>query len=481
MTSLSRSLGDDRPLWLAGHPVHRGDHVDVIEKYTRQVAGRVARASRGDVEAAIEAAHRARKMMRRWPAWRRRDALMHVSERLAELAEEFARVLVIEVGKPLRDACGEVERAVDTFRLAAEEATRIDGEFLPLDVTARGEGMSGIVRRVPIGPCSLITPFNYPLNLVAHKVAPALAAGCPFVLKPASATPVSALMIGELLAETDVPPDAFSILPCASADAAPLIDDDRMALLSFTGSAEIGWSLRARAARKRHVTLELGGNAACIVDAGVDTGHVAARIVAGAFAQAGQSCISVQRVLAHSTVIDRLREELVARTHALCIGDPMDRRTDIGPMITLDDALRLERWIKTAASRGARVLCGGRRMGALHEPTLIEGVPHDSELSCEEAFGPVATLEAFDDLDHAIRLANASRFGLQAGIFTNELRHAMRAFDELEVGGVIVGDVPSTRIDAMPYGGAKDSGVGREGVRYAIGEMTEPRLLVIRG
>ena len=480
MTVAGRSIGDDHPLWLAGQPLRRAAKLTVLDKFTGANAGSVACATRDDVLAAIGSAHAAAREMRRWPAWRRRDALDHVVRRLTERAEECARVLAIEVGKPLRDARGEVARAIDTFRLAAEEATRIHGEELPLDGSPRGEGLEGIVRRVPVGPCALITPFNFPLNLVAHKVAPAIAAGCPFVLKPASATPRSALIVAELLAETDLPRGAFSVLPCSSADAAPLVDDERMRLLSFTGSAAVGWALRARAARKRHVTLELGGNAACIVDDGVDVAQVAGRIVFGAFAQAGQSCISVQRVFAHRNVLPRLREELVMRANALKVGDPLDEATDLGPLVSLDDARRVERVVEAARARGATVLCGGVRDGSCVAPTILEGVPHDAEASCEEVFGPVATIEGFDDFAEAIRLANASRYGLQTGVFTGDLRHAMLAFEDLEVGGVIVGDVPSLRVDAMPYGGAKESGVGREGVRYAIAEMTEPRLLVLK-
>ncbi len=480
MSGPARTIGDGHPLWLANVPHRRAARLDVHDKFTGAVAGSVALASRDDVLAAIDAAVIAAPLLRKWPAWRRRDALHHVAHRLRQRAEECARVLALEVGKPLRDARGEVARAIDTFRLAAEEATRIVGEQLPLDSSARGEGLDGIVRRVPVGPCALITPFNYPLNLVAHKVGPAIAAGCPFVLKPASATPRSALIVAELLAETELPHGAFSVLPCTSADAAPLIDDDRMKLLSFTGSAAVGWALRARAARKRFVTLELGGNAACIVDDGVDVADAAARLAAGAFQQAGQSCISVQRILVHRRALPRLRDELVARTMALRVGDPLDESSDLGPLISLDEALRIESWVEAARSRGATILCGGHRDRSCYAPTLIEDAPSDAQVSCEEVFGPVATLLAFDEFDDALRLANASRYGLQAGVFTNDLRNAMRAFDELEVGGVIVGDVPSLRIDAMPYGGAKDSGVGREGVRYAIAEMTEPHLLVMR-
>jgi acyl-CoA reductase-like NAD-dependent aldehyde dehydrogenase len=314
---------------------------------------------------------------------------------------------------------------------------------------------------------------------VAHKVAPALAVGCPFVLKPASTTPVGALIIGEILAETGLPPGAFSILPTRRDVATQIATDDRLKLLSFTGSPEVGWDLKARAGRKR-VVLELGGNAAVVVDAGSDVADVVGRIVFGAFYQSGQSCISVQRILAHESLYDELRDRLVEATRALVVGDPKDERTFIGPLITEGDAVRLEEWIGAAQAGGARLLCGGRRRGALLEPTLLEDVPRDASLCAREAFGPVAVLSRFTDFDAALDEVNASDFGLQAGVFTRDLYKAQRAWDRLEVGGVLIGEVPSFRVDHMPYGGVKSSGLGREGIRFAMEEMTEIRLLVIR-
>jgi acyl-CoA reductase-like NAD-dependent aldehyde dehydrogenase len=374
-----------------------------------------------------------------------------------------------------------VTRLIDTFRVAAEEAVRIDGETLNLEISARADGYRGFTKRVPVGPCSFITPFNFPLNLVAHKVAPAIAAGCPFVLKPSERTPIGALMIGAVLAETELPEGAFSVVPCALKDLAPLVEDDRLALLSFTGSGKVGWDLKARAGRKK-VVLELGGNAACIVDADqrdrLDA--VVERLIFGAFYQSGQSCISVQRIFAHESIYDALRERLVAKARVLVSGDPKLEATFLGPMIDVAAATRLHGWIERAATHGAKVLCGGARDGAMLEATLVEGVPPDEPLSAEEAFGPVAILERFRDFDDALRRVNASEYGLQAGVFTNDLAHAMRAWDALEVGGVIVGDVPSFRVDNMPYGGVKGSGLGREGIRSSIAEMTEVRLLVMR-
>jgi acyl-CoA reductase-like NAD-dependent aldehyde dehydrogenase len=336
-----------------------------------------------------------------------------------------------------------------------------------------------MTQRVPVGPCSFITPFNFPLNLVAHKVAPALAVGCPFVLKPASLTPVGALILGELLAETDLPPGAFSILPCTRAGADRFTTDPRLRLLSFTGSAEVGWALKARAGKKK-VVLELGGNAAVVVDEGVDLDDAVARIVIGAFYQSGQSCISVQRIIAHSSVYDALRDRLVAATEKLVVGDPHQEATFVGPLIAEKEARRLERDIASAVAAGGRLLTGGRREGAVLWPTLLEDVPRTEPLVAEEAFGPVAVLSRFTDFEQALASVNDSAFGLQAGVFTRDLGRAMKAWDHLEVGGVVVNDVPSFRVDHMPYGGVKDSGLGREGIRCAMEEMTEPRLLILR-
>ncbi len=466
------------PYYLAGRPILANEDLVVTNKYTGEIAARVALADAKVVDAAIGAADAAREPFRRWPAHRRQAVLERVVQALVARREELAHVLVVEAGKPIRDARGEVARAIDTFRISAEEATRIHGEYLPLDVSARSEGVEAVIKRVPIGPVALISPFNFPLNLVAHKVGPALAAGCPFVLKPASATPISALVLAEILAATDLPEGVVNVLPASRAAADRLVEDDRLKLLSFTGSAEVGWALKARA-RKKKVVLELGGNAACIVDESADLDQAAERIVFGAFYQAGQSCISVQRILCHRHVQADLVERLVTRIRALAGGDPMNESTFLGPLITEQDALRVESWIEEAVAAGAKVLAGGGRDGRTVEATLVERVPRSAKLSCQEVFGPVATLEPFADFGDALAAVNDSEFGLQAGVFTRDLHHAFRAWNELEVGGVIVNDVPSFRVDSMPYGGVKDSGLGREGVRYAIEEMTEPRLLVL--
>jgi len=468
------------PYFLAGKPVAANTDLEVFDKYSGKRATRVAFADAASVRKAIAAAHKAAPAMAAFPHDARRDVLEHCVARFTERHEELALALCIEAGKPIRDARGEVTRLIDTFRIAAGEATRLGGEVIDMEISKRTRGYRGMVKRVPVGPCAFITPFNFPLNLVAHKVAPAIAAGCPFVLKPAAKTPVGALIIGAVLAETDLPKGAFSILPCSNDDAGLLVEDARIKLLSFTGGL-VGWDLKARAGKKK-VVLELGGNAACIVDddPGLDLDAVAERIVFGAYYQSGQSCIGVQRIFAHADVYVALRRKLKAAVAKLRMGDPRNEKTFIGPVIDEAAARRIESWIDAARKGGAKLLAGGARKGNMLPATLLENVPHDSDLYRKEVFGPVAGMESFDDFDDALARVNDSEFGLQAGVFTGRLAHAMRAWDRLEVGGVVIGDVPSFRVDSMPYGGIKDSGLGREGVRYAIEDMTEQRLLVIR-
>jgi acyl-CoA reductase-like NAD-dependent aldehyde dehydrogenase len=469
------------PYYLANKPVKPGKKkLDVLDKYSGKIATHVALPDAGALERAIAAADDAAPAMKRFRPYERQAVLEHCVRRFAQRRDELAYALCVEAGKPINDAVGEVDRLIDTFKIAAEEAVRIDGETLNLEISPRTAGYHGYTRRVPLGPVAFITPFNFPLNLVAHKVAPAIAAGCPFVLKPSERTPLGALIIGEVLAETNLPKGAFSILPLDGRQAGPLVTDPRLKLLSFTGGL-IGWDLKAQAGHKK-VTLELGGNAACIVDGdqGDRLDAVVDRLVFGAFYQSGQSCISVQRILVHDDVYDTLRRKLVAKVKALKAGDPKKKSTFLGPMIDTAAAERLEGWIDEAKKAGARVLCGGGRKAAMLEATLLESVPREAKLQRLEAFGPVAVLQRFMSFDEAIAIVNDSDFGLQAGVFTNDLSHAMRAWDELEQGGVIVNDVPSFRVDNMPYGGVKSSGIGREGVRYAIEDMTETRLMVIR-
>jgi acyl-CoA reductase-like NAD-dependent aldehyde dehydrogenase len=476
----TKTLRQSYPYYLANKAVAANTDLEVLDKYSGKLATRVAFADAAAVRKAIVAAHKARDAMAALPHDVRRGVLEHCVDRFTERQEELALALCIEAGKPIRDARGEVTRLIDTFRIAAGEATRLGGEVLDLEISERTRGYRGMVKRVPIGVCAFITPFNFPLNLVAHKVAPAIAAGCPFVLKPAAKTPIGALIIAEVMAETGLPKGAFSVLPCSNEDAGLLVEDERIQLLSFTGGL-VGWDLKARAGKKK-VVLELGGNAACIVDddPGADLDAIVERLVSGAYYQSGQSCISVQRILAHADVYDRLRRKLKIAVKKLHMGDPRDEKTFIGPMIDEDAASRVEDWIRAAKKGGARVLTSGERKGNLMPAALLEDVPRDADLYRKEVFGPVACLESFDDFDTALARVNDSDFGLQTGVFTARLAHAMRAWDRLEVGGVIVGDVPSFRVDNMPYGGVKDSGLGREGLRYAIGDMTERRLLVIR-
>lgn len=472
-------LKEAYPYYLANEAVYANKDLEVTDKYSGEVATYVAMADAKAIDQGIAAAVDATSAMAALAPYERQAILNHCVKRFQERAEELAMALCIEAGKPIKDSRGEVGRLIDTFRVAAEEAVRIEGEVLNLEISARAKGYRGFTKRVPIGPCSFISPFNFPLNLAAHKVAPAIAAGCPFVLKPASRTPIGALIIGEVLAETDLPKGAFSILPCHREGADLFTEDERLKLLSFTGSPAVGWDLKARAGKKP-VVLELGGNAACVVDSDADLEDAVARIVFGAFYQSGQSCIGVQRIYVHTTLYDKFKQKLVEKTKGLRMGDPRDEDTFIGPVISEGEAKRLENWINEGVERGGTLLCGGKRDGAMLEPTLLESVPAGCNIVDEEAFGPVAVLEPFEDFDTVLEKVNQSTFGLQAGIFTRDLYKAQKAWDVLEVGGVVIGDVPSWRVDNMPYGGVKDSGLGREGIRWAIRDMTEERLLVIR-
>jgi acyl-CoA reductase-like NAD-dependent aldehyde dehydrogenase len=474
-------MADAYPIYIANRPERSDRTAAVSEKVSGTEFARVSLADPAAIERAIAGCLAGAGPMRDLAGYQRRTVLEFVVQELRRRAEEFAQVMCLEAGKPIRDSRTEVARAIDTFSIAAEESTSARGEILPLDRTARSAGLTAYTQRVPIGPCSFITPFNFPLNLVAHKVAPALACGCPFVLKPAPQTPVCALLLGEILSQADLPAGAFSIVPCDLADATPLVEDPRLKLLSFTGSAAVGWNLKTRAGKK-NVLLELGGNAACIVDDGVDLERVADRLVFGAFYQSGQSCISVQRAIVHSRIYKPLVNLLIERARALRWGDPRDEQTFLGPLISQRDADRLREWIDEALNHGAKLLCGGTvHQGVFMEATVLEQVPSNVRLWQEEAFGPVMTIEPFDDFTAACQRVNDSRYGLQAGVFTNDLRRARMAWDTLEVGAVVINDVPSIRADAMPYGGVKDSGLGREGVRYAILEMTELRTMFVNG
>ncbi len=472
-------LKETYPYYLANEAQAPNADLAVTDKYTGEVATRVALADASAIDEAIEASVSGFEAFRKWPSYRRQEILNHCVRRFEERFDELADSLCIEAGKPIKDARGEVTRLIDTFRVAAEESVRMTGEVMDMEISARAAGRTGYWKRVPIGPCSFIAPFNFPLNLAAHKIAPALAVGCSFVLKPASRTPIGALLIGEILAETDLPRGTFSILPCRRDGADLFTTDDRLKLLSFTGSPAVGWALKARSGRKK-VVLELGGNAACIVDEGTDLEDATERLVIGAFYQSGQSCIGVQRILIHASIYESLKTRLVAATRTLKTGNPKDPETFVGPMISEREAMRLESWIQEATEAGATLLCGGEREGAMLQATLLEGVPSQCAVIQEEAFGPVACLSSFTRFEDALDEVNDSAFGLQAGIFTRDIYKIQKAWDDLEVGGVVIGDIPSWRVDHMPYGGVKDSGLGREGLRYAMEDMSEIRLLVVR-
>jgi len=472
-------LKESYPYYLASEPHYANTDLDVTNKYTGEVATKVAMADADTIDKAIAAAEEAQPAMAAMAPFERQAVLEHCVKRFTERADELAQALCIEAGKPIKDAKGEVSRLIDTFKIAAEESVRINGEVVNLEISARAKGYQGMTKKVPIGPCSFISPFNFPLNLAAHKVAPAIAAGCTFVLKPASRTPIGALIIGEVLAETDLPKGAFSILPCSRDGADLFTTDERLKLLSFTGSPDVGWALKAKAGKKP-VVLELGGNAACVVDEDADIEDAIDRVIVGAYYQSGQSCISVQRLLVHSKIYDEFKSRYVEKVKALVSGDPSNEDTFIGPMISEGEAERLHGWIEEAKEKGATILCGGTRDGAMLDATVMENVPKDCDASAEEAFGPLSILVPFDDYDEALEEVNNSRYGLQAGVFTRDIYKAHKAWDVLDVGGVVIGDVPSWRVDNMPYGGVKDSGLGREGIRYAIEDMSETRLMVIR-
>ena len=467
------------PLYLNNKAVQPNTDLAVTDKFTGEVAFRTALATPDVIDQAIAGAVRAAEPMAEMASYERQAVLDHCVKRFRERFDELAWALCVEAGKPIADAEGEVTRLIDTFRLASEEATRNYGEVQPLDISPRAKGYMGMWRRVPVGPCSFISPFNFPLNLAAHKIAPALAVGCPFVMKPASLTPLGAIIIGEVLAETDLPEGAFSILP-ASRDGADLFTtDERLKLLSFTGSPDVGWQLKSRAGKKK-IVLELGGNAAAVVDRDADIDHALARIVFGGYYQSGQSCIHVQRVIVHDDLYEEFRDKLAFKVMGLVSGDPKDRKTFIGPMISAKEAQRLKGWVDEAVGSGGTILAGGGCKGAMMDATLMENVSRDAALYREEAFGPAVILSRFTNWDDALAEVNDSKYGLQAGLFTRDIHKVMKAWDKLEVGGILVNDVPSFRVDSMPYGGGKDSGLGREGVRFAMEDMTEIRNLVIR-
>ena len=467
------------PIFLAGRWVESDDPLLVTNPADADnPAGTTFNATPAQYEEAVEAAVAAFEVTRKLPAYERGRILREISAGLRARREEIGRLIATEAGKPIRDALVEVDRATLTYRLGAEEAERMTGELIPLDLMPASKDRIGITRRYPIGPVAGISPFNFPLNLAAHKIAPAIAAGCPILLKPPSKDPLTMLTVAEIIEAAGVPEGAVSVLPMTRELGDRMVEDDRFKLLTFTGSPSVGWRMKSRAGKKK-VVLELGGNAGVIVDATADLDWAVKRILVGAFTYAGQVCISVQRLFVHEDIQDAFMERFLAGVAQLKLGDPLDPTTDLGPMVDAAAATRTQTWVEEAVGLGGRVLAGGTAEGTFFRPTVLADVPVHAQVCSNEAFAPVVVTFPFHDLDDAIGRVNDSMYGLQTGIFTNDLSGAWRAFAELEVGGVIVNDVPTYRIDHMPYGGVKDSGQGREGLRWSIEDMTELRIMVL--
>ncbi len=470
-------MPEPKPFYCAGEWKTTSDVLDVINPYNGEVAGRVCMAGESEVEEATAGAVEAFEETRLMPAWRREEILLNICDEIIGRKEEFAAAICSENGKPISDARVEVERAATVFKIAAEETKRIGGEYLPMDIAPGGESRHALIRRFPLGPVFGIAPFNFPLNLTAHKVAPALAAGNTIVIKPASSTPLSSLLFAQACDRAGALKGSVSVLPCRVPIAEAMVEDDRFKALTFTGSPAVGWALKAKSGRKK-VTLELGGNAGCIVHADADVDHAATRCAAGAFAFSGQVCISLQRIFVHKDIFGEFAGRFVELTKALKVGDPRRADTNLGPMINEREARRAMQWIEEAAGAGAKVLCGGEADGAILHPTVLSDTSADMKVSCMEVLAPVVTLTQYDDVYEAISMVDDSEFGLQAGIFTNDARIINRAYRDIEVGGLMVNEVPTYRLDHMPYGGVKMSGMGREGLKYAIEEMTEPKIMV---
>jgi acyl-CoA reductase-like NAD-dependent aldehyde dehydrogenase len=467
------------PIFLAGRWVESDDLLEVSNPARPdEPAGATFHATREQYEEAVVAAVKAFEQTRKMPAYERGAALRGISAGIKERREELARIMTLESGKPIRDALVEVDRASLTFRLGAEEAERMYGEVIPLDLMASSKGRFGVTRRFPIGPVAAISPFNFPLNLAAHKLSPAIAAGNSIVLKPPSKDPLTMLTVAEIIDKQGLPKGAVSILPMSRSLGDVMVADDRFKLLTFTGSPSVGWRMKERAGKKK-VVLELGGNAGVIVDESADLDWAVKRCLVGAFSYAGQVCISVQRMYIHDAVYDAFMERFLAGVASLKTGDPLDPETVLGPMVDGAAAARTEKWVLEAEGLGARTLVGGRANGSFFPATVIENAPAEAQVCSNEAFAPLVVAFRFSSFDDAVRSVNDSLYGLQTGVFTNDLGHSWQAFNELEVGGVIVNDIPTYRIDHMPYGGVKDSGLGREGLRWSIEDMTEIRLMVV--
>jgi glyceraldehyde-3-phosphate dehydrogenase (NADP+) len=467
------------PLYVGNKPVKTDNLFTVSSPYNGQTVGEISLAGEKEIEEAIKAAQAAFAVLKEMPAYKRSQILLQIKQGVEKKAEELAQIMAQEAGKPITFARIEVARCLELFQYAAEEVKRFEGKVLPIDLDKLSENRLGIYKRFPIGPILCITPFNFPLNLVAHKVAPALAVGNPVIIRPSSATPITALILGEIMAETDLPEGSFSVLPCSTELAEKMVKDDRLAMLTFTGSPKVGWYLKSIAGRKR-VTLELGGNAGLIIDSLRFKDFLLQRAAFGAFYQAGQVCISVQRIFVREDLFKEFLEAFVERAKQTPAGDPMDEKTVVGPLINEAAADRVEAWIKEAVEGGARLLCGGERKGNVILPTVLTNTKPDMKVNALEVFGPVVTVEPYKEFKEAVAAVNNSIYGLQAGVFTDNLNHAFYAYQKLDVGGVIINDVPTYRSDPMPYGGVKQSGLGREGIRYAMEEMSEGKIMVVK-
>jgi acyl-CoA reductase-like NAD-dependent aldehyde dehydrogenase len=478
MAQLTMTPAATHGFYLDGKWLEEGDIVEIRAPYDGAIIARVYQGRREHAEAAIAAAVKAFGTTRRLPAFERQRVLRCIADGIHDRRDEFSRTLAQEAGKPIKSARTEVDRAVFTFNVAAEETVRGYGEYLPLDWQQSTAGRWGIVKRFPLGPVAGITPFNFPLNLVAHKVAPAIATGCSMVLKPAPQTPLTSLLLAEVIQQAGWPDGGFNAVLLSNEDSGLLVTDERIKLISFTGSAAVGWAIKSNAGKKK-VLLELGGNSGVIVHSDADLAYAAGRCISGGFSYAGQACISVQRIFVEQSAFGSFIELLLEGVSKLRVGDPLDEKSDLGPLIRETDAVRAYDWVQEAVRGGARLLCGGQRHGSMLEPTVLTSTKPGMKVNCQEIFAPVVTVEPYSDFSSALKQVNNSPYGLQAGLFTRDAKLIFQAYDELEVGGLIAGDVPTFRIDHMPYGGIKDSGLGREGLRDAIQEMTEPKLLVM--
>lgn len=468
----------DYPLLIAGERQTSSEKIEICSPFNGEVVGTTYQATPNQIDRAIALASEAFEIMRRLPTYKRAEILLNAAAEVRNRSEELSQLIALEAGKPIKAARIEVGRAANTLTLAAEESKRLNGEVLPLDLDAGSQGRSAIVRRFPIGLMTAITPFNFPLNLVVHKLAPAGAVGCPVILKPAPQTPLTGLVFGEILLNAGWPAQGLSVLSCSNEDAAPLVIDPRVKMLSFTGSVPVGWQLKKAASDKR-VILELGGNAGVAVHSDTDIDFAVSRCVLGGFGYAGQVCVSVQRIYINQPIYQEFTDKFLTAVKALKVGNPLDEATDVGPMISEKEASRAESWVKEAIDNKATLLCGGSRSGRLFQPTVLTNVDSEMKVNCQEVFAPVVTLAPYDNFDEAVEMINNSKFGLQAGIFTRDIKAIFRAYERLDVGGLIVGDIPTYRAETMPYGGVKQSGFGREGIKYAIEDMTELKTLVL--